>query len=263
MQNISNLLDSMRMEGISVSVVDGRLKVEPAGLLTDKIRSSIKDNRQELIAALLMGGMSGGDQVLETERAILRCPNRDQINSLLAPKGVGGKSDGQKNEPLNPGTARDCLLCGVQLDQDGGDCWHRAFHLGEESPKVDCPNPPPKIGTATSSPESEKATAGPRRDDQAPGILPQARERINVVAVTWLRENRQELKRHGWTMRELYRRNISPGILFSPIWEKPFLKTTLLDHGDIEFEFVDAGRDCINLARPMPQREIKSRRIES
>jgi len=117
MQNFSNLLDSMRMKGISVSLVDGRLKVEPAIKITDELRASIKEHRQGIIAALLMGGMSGGDQVLETERAILRCP-------------VGELESGG----LKLGRQRNCLLCGLPLDQDGGDCWHRAFHVGDDSP---------------------------------------------------------------------------------------------------------------------------------
>jgi len=261
MQNISNLLDSMRMEGISVSVVDGRLKVEPAGLLTDKIRSSIKDNRQELIAALLMGGVPGIDQALESDGSKLSCQILAKLNVQSAiQEAMSGRSDGQKKDSRNLGSKDSCLICGIPLDQDGGDCWHKAFHLKGDSPNLDYPKQPPKVGTASSSPEPEKAAAAPRLNDQAPGIQPHAPERINVVAVTWLRENRQGLKAAGWAASQLWRKNKSRGILFSPIWTRPFLRVTLLDHGAIEFEFVDAGRDCINVARPMPHGKLKSKR---
>jgi len=240
------IIRDIKAVGGNLRLIDGGLKVSaPPGKMTPGMLIELKEHKPEILAALLMGGknLPGMDQGLDSERAILRCP-------------VGELESGG----LKLGRQRNCLLCGLPLDQDGGDCWHRAFHVGDDSPTLGCHDQPPKVGAATSSPISEKAAAGPRCDDQVKTIQPHVREQINVVAVTWLRENRQGLKAAGWSCRELYRRNISPGILFSPIWEKPFLKTTLLDHGDIEFEFVDAGRDCINVARPMPQRKIKSKR---
>jgi hypothetical protein len=261
MQNFSNLLDAIEREGISVSVVGGKLKVEPASKITDEIRASIKENRQGIIAALLMGGnnLPGIDQALDSDGLKLGSQSQDQINSEL-PKNGDLKSDGQKKESPKLGAARNCSLCGRPLNLDGGDCWHKAFHVGDQSVKLRTPDPAPKVGTATSSPESKKAAAGPRLNDQAPGILPHVREQINPVALSWLLKNQQELKRHGWAASQLWRRNKSRGILFSPIWEKPFLKTTLLESGAVEFEFIDAGRDCINLARPMPHGKLKSKR---
>jgi hypothetical protein len=99
----------------------------------------------------------------------------------------------------------------------------------------------------------------PALNDEPAAVLPGTRANISPVALSWLAENKVQLRRHGWTMAELYRRNISPGIAFSPIWEKPFLKATLLDSGAIEFEFIDGGKDCINKAYPMPQRQTKSK----
>jgi len=83
---------------------------------------------------------------------------------------------------------------------------------------------------------------------------------ISPVALAWLAENKVQLRRHGWSCCELYRRNISPGIAFSPMWTKSFLKVTLLESNAIEFEFVDGGKDCINKAYPMPQRKPKYQR---
>jgi len=235
------------------------LKVSaPPGKMTPGMLIELKEHRQGIIAALLMGGknLPGMDQAAETGGPELSCQTLAKLNVQSAiQEAMSGRSDGQKKDSRNLGSKDSCLICGIPLDQDGGDCWHKAFHLKGDSPKLDYPKQPPKLGATPSSPESEKAAAAPRLNDQAPGIQPHAPERINAVAAAWLRENRQELKRHGWSCRELYRRNISPGILFSPIWTKPFLRVTLLDHGAVEFEFVDAGRDCINVARPMPQRK--------
>jgi hypothetical protein len=74
------------------------------------------------------------------------------------------------------------------------------------------------------------------------------------VALSWLHEHRQRAKAAGWTMRELYRRNKSRGICWCGLWDKPFFKAYLHDDGVIEMECVIAGRDCIQTARPMPQR---------
>ena len=79
-------------------------------------------------------------------------------------------------------------------------------------------------------------------------------KRPSPVALSWLHEHRQRAKAAGWTMRELYRRNKSPGICWCSLWDKPFFKAFLHDDGVIEFEFIDGGRDVIQTARPMPQR---------
>jgi hypothetical protein len=143
--------------------------------------------------------------------------------TLRAVKAVRDGGIFQENDPGTP-TNGQCLICGGPLVQNGRDCFHVAFHLGLVE------------------------NLDPLETNWE--LIP----KLSTVAITWLLKNRQELKRHGWSMAELYRRNISPGILFSPIWSKPFLKVTMLDHGAIEFEFVDAGRDCTNVARPMRRR---------
>lgn len=74
---------------------------------------------------------------------------------------------------------------------------------------------------------------------------------ISLIALKWLREHRQELRQVGWTGRELYRRNKSPGICWCGLWEEPFLKVYLHDNGVIEFECVIADKDIIQTARPM------------
>jgi len=254
MQNISNLLDSMRMEGISVSVVDGRLKVEPASKITDELRASIKENRQGIIAALTDGGMPVVDQVLESDGSKLSCQIGDQLNSLLTQKGEQ-KSDGQKKEPPKLGTARICLLCGIPLNQDGGECWHRAFHVGDDSPTLGCHDPVPNLDAGASSPISKKATTGPRCDDQVKTIQPHVREQINPVALSWLRENRQGLRAAGWAASQLWRRNKSKGIAWSGVWGMPGLSVVIQSDGCICFHFMDAGRQVKQTAWPMQQRK--------
>ncbi len=128
-----------------------------------------------------------------------------------------------------------------------------------DSPKFWSSDPHPEMGKPTAVPISEKVAAAPRQTVVPAAINCQSSKSLSTMAVSWLLRNRQGLKAAGWSCRELYRRNISPGILFSPIWEKPFLKVTLLESGAVEFEYLDAGRACINTARPMPQRKIESR----
>lgn len=79
------------------------------------------------------------------------------------------------------------------------------------------------------------------------------------VALSWLHEHRQQLKAAGWTYRELYRRNKSRGVCWCGLWDKPFFKAYLHDDGVIEMECVIGGRDCIQTARPMPQRPEKTK----
>jgi len=49
-----------------------------------------------------------------------------------APAGAGAittEADHITRVKTAPGV---CPLCGVPFDQDGGDCWHRSFHIGTE-----------------------------------------------------------------------------------------------------------------------------------
>ncbi len=106
--------------------------------------------------------------------------------------------------------------------------------------------------------EVENKKTDPKLDAPTPGRLtPKNGNRISPVALTWLRDHRQELRQVGWTMAELYRRNKSPGICWCKLWDAPFLKTYLHESGIIEFECVIAGRDCRQTARPMPQRQAR------
>ncbi len=81
------------------------------------------------------------------------------------------------------------------------------------------------------------------------------RKKPSPVALEWLKDHLQALRRNGWTGRELYRRNKSRGICWCVLWDAPFLKVYLHDNGVIELETVIAGRDIIQTARPMHRRE--------
>jgi len=98
----------------------------------------------------------------------------------------------------------------------------------------------------------ESETTAPKSDAPTPGRLtPKNGNRLSPVALSWLKDHREALRAAGWTARELYRRNKSPGICWCTLWEMPFLKVYLHDDGVIEFEAVIAGRDIIQTARPM------------
>ena len=83
------------------------------------------------------------------------------------------------------------------------------------------------------------------------------KQKPSPVALEWLQDHREALKAAGWPPSQLYRRNKSPGICWSPVWERPFFKAYVHDDGVIEMECVIAGRDCIQTARPMPQRQAR------
>jgi hypothetical protein len=160
------------------------------------------------------------------------CPACDGKHPAGIPEAAKMNSDNQGRPSTGP-----CLICGVPLDQDGGDCWHLAFHLGEcASPKLD----PLRI-----SDDSAKLSS--------PTHSPKRGKRISSVALAWLQNHRQALRQAGWTGRELYRRNKSKGIGWCALWDAPFLKVYLHENGVIEFECVIAGKDIIQTARPMHQ----------
>ncbi|WP_446011362.1 hypothetical protein [Candidatus Electrothrix sp.] len=65
-------------------------------------------------------------------------------------------------------------------------------------------------------------------------------EKMHPRAVAWLADHRTALKAAGWTAKELYRRNRSPGVGWSRLWKKEDLKVVLEPSGRIVFTFSDA-----------------------
>jgi hypothetical protein len=118
-----------------------------------------------------------------------------------------------------------CPLCGNRLDQDGGDCWHRSFHLGVEE-------------SAGAPPSDDKPTPAPItcENQGGPSCGPKMGMRISPVALSWLRKNRAALAL-GWTKAELYRRNKSRGIAWVGLWDHPGLSVAIESGGTISFSF--------------------------
>jgi hypothetical protein len=122
-----------------------------------------------------------------------------------------------------------CPLCGVPFDQDGGGCWHRAFHLGAEE--------------SAGAPwcDDKPTPAPPTCENQGgPSCAPKMGIRISPVALKWLRENRQALQCNGWSMAELYRRNKSRGIAWVGLWDQTGLSVAIESGGVISFNFLTA-----------------------
>ena len=65
-------------------------------------------------------------------------------------------------------------------------------------------------------------------------------EKMHPRAVAWLAEHRIALKAAGWTAKELYRRNRSPGVGWLRLWKKEDLKAILEPSGRIIFTFSGA-----------------------
>jgi len=93
------LIEKLHHAGISFTASPTGLKVVAApGVVTPDILDEIRANKPALIAAL---------------------SSARQHNPV---------------DPVRPSTG-PCLICGVPLDQDGGECWHRAFHMGVVKPQ--------------------------------------------------------------------------------------------------------------------------------
>lgn len=132
-----------------------------------------------------------------------------------------------------------CPLCGVPLNQDGGHCWHRAFHCG-----------------------LEKAAGAPSDDEQTAPAPATCRCQISPVALAWLQGHRQQLRAAGWTMADLYRRNKSRGIAWVGLWDMPGLSVAIESGGAISFNFQDVtGKRLRQTAWPRKHHRKRSTQI--
>ncbi|MBV5341768.1 MAG: hypothetical protein J0665_19815 [Deltaproteobacteria bacterium] len=174
------------------------------------------------------------------------CPACDGKHPASMPEGARLNDNNQGIPSTGP-----CLICGVPLDQDGRDCWHRAFHMQTVKPQPEATAPPLKSEGC----EDNSKLSLPYDDPEMDAAFNPAKmtSQISPVALSWLAENRVRLKDAGWTGRELYRRNKSKGICWCTLWSEPFIKPYLHETGVIEFECVIAGKDIIQTARPMQQ----------
>jgi len=220
MLNTSEFLNSLSRIGLSISLANDRLKITPVDLLTDEIRNGIKEHKAEIMAAL----SDSARQHNPVDPGRMWAPNNPFVcecgfktgwlrdGKPLCPacdgKPPAGMPEGPRLNDVDPGipSTGPCLICGVPLDQDGAECWHRAFHLRTTTP---APPKPRNVG-------------------------------ISPIALSWLRENRAELKQYGWTMAELYRRNKSRGIVWVKLWSMPGLSVAIEGTGCISFQFVTA-----------------------
>jgi len=233
--------------------------------------------------------------------------------TLRAVKAVHDGGIFQENEPGTPSTGA-CLICGVSLDQDGGDCWHKAFHMGVQKPSpqtepiscFSCGHYDGKgaawpgmcryfetIGQAAKeidfnvidpvtgckcymarafTPELVSSITRQRLHGDDPGyvlldsskkeIRAKQVERISIVAAAWLNENKVQLRLHDWTMAELYRRNLSRGIAWSPVWSMFGLTITIEGTGCICFEYSTTTGQKIRQTA-FPKRSPSKRRLDS
>jgi len=78
-----------------------------------------------------------------------------------------------------------------------------------------------------------------------PTIIEQARANISPVALSWLRENKVQLRKQGWRPSELWRRNKSKGIAWAGVWNLPGLSVTIESAGSLSFHFLTATGQTI------------------
>jgi len=167
MHSTSELLAALSKEGITISLAGGKLKAEPRHLVTEEVKAVVVQHKAEIIEALIIRQRDHGD------------PGRTWApgNPFTCECGfpTGWLRDGKPLCPVCEGKAPapagaitkegDCIsyvktapgicpLCGVPFDQDGGDCWHRAFHIGteESTGAPPCDDQPTPYFTACKNP---------------------------------------------------------------------------------------------------------------
>jgi hypothetical protein len=190
----------------------GEIELEGDPTNLDKLAPVVRENKTALLYHLTRARRHGLD------------PGRTWAPALSG--AITTEADHITRVKTAPGV---CPLCGVPFDQDGGDCWHRAFHIGAE----ESTGAPPSDDKPTPAP-----TACENQDGQSCGH--QMGMRISPVALSWLCENRRVLQCNGWTMAELYRRNKSRGIAWVGLWDHPGLSVAIESGGVISFNFLTA-----------------------
>jgi hypothetical protein len=145
MQSTSELLTALSEKGITISLAGGKLKAEPRHLVTEEVKALVVQHKAEIIEALSIRQRDHGDpgrtwapgNPFTCECGLATGWLRDgkplcPVCDGKAPAGAGAittEADHITRVKTAPGV---CPLCGVPFDQDGGDCWHRSFHIGTE-----------------------------------------------------------------------------------------------------------------------------------
>jgi len=168
MQSTSKLLSALSRQGISITMVGDNLKVEPRRLITDEVKRQVTQHKAEIVSALTGGEAKDstypqkGVGQIESETIVpllehsrhesgapkTRGPSKGTrlVRNLVEATAdhpeldsPGLESPGKVSSNLSahapvPHPLSPCLICGLPLNQDGMDCWHKAFHLGEVFP---------------------------------------------------------------------------------------------------------------------------------
>jgi hypothetical protein len=82
MLNTSEFLHSLSRIGLSISLANDRLKITPVDLITDEIRSGIKEHKAEIMAAL---SDSAGDMLKEAPQEAPQAPRLNVQTSAALP----------------------------------------------------------------------------------------------------------------------------------------------------------------------------------
>jgi hypothetical protein len=258
MQSTSELLTALSGQGITISLAGDKLKADPRHLVTEEIRAIVVQHKAEIIESLRLAAVTipaaeGNPwDWLRPISARQTCyAGKDQGPSCFSCKsydGSGASWPGLCRYPESMGRVA------LKIDWNALDPGHGCGCYDPDVKRIAARDAEP--GFCFNDSWGEKSSGSPSCDDK-PVVRPiPCREKISPVALSWLRKNRVQLHRDGWSMAELYRRNKSGGIAWAGLWEQPLLKAYLLDNGVIEFESVIAGKDIIQTARPMPQRKL-------
>jgi hypothetical protein len=258
MQSTSELFTALSGQGITISLVGDKLKVEPRHLVTEEVKEIVAQHKAEIVESLraevgVIPAAEGNpwDWLRPISDRQPCYAGKDQGPSCFSCKSYDGRGaswPGRCRVPESIGRVS------LEIDWNVVDPVHGCGCYEPDAKRITARDKEP--GFCLNDSPLEESTGGPSCDDKPVARPIPCREKISPVALSWLREQRQALKAAGWTMRELYRRNRSKGLAWSGIWDQPLLKVYLHDSGIIEFESVIAGKDIIQKARPMPQRKF-------
>jgi len=257
MQSTSELFTALSGQGITISLVGDKLKVEPRKLVTEEVKEIVAQHKAEIIeslrlAAVMIPAAEGNpwDWVRPISDRQPCYAGKDQGPSCFSCKSYDGKGSSW------PGLCRYPESMGrvaLEIDWNVVDPGHGCGCYEPDAKRIAARDKKP--GFCFNDSWGEKSSGSPSCDDK-PVVRPiPCREKISPVALSWLREQRQALKAAGWTMRELCRRNRGKGLAWAGIWDIADMTATLQE-GMIVIDFRDGGKVVRQTARPMPQRKL-------
>jgi hypothetical protein len=252
MQSTFEILAALSKEGLTVSLVGDKLKVEPRKLVTEEVKEIVARHKLKIIESLHLAAVTlpaaevnpwGWLRPISYRQPCYA--GRDQGPSCFSCKSYDGRGSswpGLCRYPESIGRAALEIDWNVVDPVHGCGCYEpdvKRIAIRDKEPDFCFNNSP-----------FEESPGCPSCDDQVVAAPMPCKKKISNVALSWLRDHRQALKAAGWSMRELYRRNRSRGVAWARVWDKEGM-TAILRGEVIEVAFQDGWKVVQQTARPV------------